>query len=47
MKRSAWSPDKSLLRSNGQWYLVCKSLTAVDKVPMMSLGEPSGAELSR
>jgi hypothetical protein len=37
----------SLLRSGGQWYLVCKSLAGIDKVPMISLSEPPGAELSR
>ena len=41
------SPNKSLLRSGGRWYLVCKSLASVDKVPMISLGEPPAAELSR
>jgi hypothetical protein len=40
-------PNKSLLRSGGRWYLVCKSLAVIDKVPMISLGEPPGAELSR
>jgi hypothetical protein len=41
------SYNKSLLRSGGQWYLVCKSLAGIDKVPMISLGEPPAAELSR
>jgi hypothetical protein len=41
------SPNKSLLRSGGRWYLVCKSLAGIDKVPMISLGEPPAAELSR
>ena len=41
------SPNKSLLRAGGRWYLVCKSLAGIDKVPMISLGEPPGAELSR
>jgi hypothetical protein len=41
------SPNKSLLRSGGQWCLVCVSLAGIDKVPMISLGEPPGAELSR
>jgi len=41
------SPNKSLLRAGGQWYLVCTSLAVIDKVPMISLGEPPGAELSR
>jgi len=40
-------PNKSLLRSGGQWHLVCKSQAGIDKVPMISLGEPPGAELSR
>jgi hypothetical protein len=37
----------SLLRSGGQWYLVCKSLAVIDKVPVISRGEPPGAELNR
>jgi len=37
----------SLQRAGGRWYLVCKSLAGVDKLPMISLGEPPGAELSR
>ena len=41
------SPNKSLQRSGGQWYLVCKSLAVLDKLPMISLGEPPAAELSR
>jgi hypothetical protein len=41
------SPNKSLQRSGGRWYLVCKQLAGIDKVPMISLGEPPGAELSR
>jgi hypothetical protein len=41
------SANKSLLRSGGQWYLACKSLAFFDKVPMICLGEPPGAELSR
>jgi hypothetical protein len=40
-------PNKSLLRTGGQWYLVCISLAVIDKVPMISLGEPPGAELNR
>jgi len=40
-------PNKSLLRAGGRWYLVCKSLAVIDKVPMISLSEPPGAELSR
>jgi hypothetical protein len=27
--------------------LVCESLAGFDKVPMLNLGEPPGAELSR
>jgi hypothetical protein len=41
------TPNKSLLRSGGRWYLVCKSLAVKNKVPAISLGEPPGAELSR
>jgi hypothetical protein len=41
------APNKSLLRAGGRWYLVCKSLAGIDKVPMISLSEPPGAELSR
>jgi hypothetical protein len=41
------SPNKSLLRSGGRWYLACKSLAGIDKVPMINLGEPPAAELSR
>jgi len=41
------APNKSLLRAGGQWYLVCESLAGMDKLPMISLGEPPGAELSR
>jgi len=41
------SPNKSLLRSGGRWYLVCKSPAVIDKVPVISLGEPPAAELSR
>jgi len=37
----------SLLRSGGRWYLACKSLAGIAKLPMISLGEPPGAELSR
>jgi hypothetical protein len=43
----ATSPNKSLLRSGGRWYLVCKQLAVIDKLPMISLGEPPAAELSR
>jgi hypothetical protein len=41
------APNKSLQRSGGRWYLVCKALAVLDKVPMLGLGEPPGAELSR
>jgi hypothetical protein len=41
------SPNKSLLRAGGRWYLVCESLAGLDKVPMISFSEPPGAELSR
>jgi hypothetical protein len=41
------SHNKSLLRAGGRWYLVCKSLAGIDKVLVMSLGEPPTAELSR
>jgi len=41
------APNKSLQRSGGQWYLECKQLAGIDKVPMISLREPPGAELSR
>jgi hypothetical protein len=41
------SHNKSLLRSGGRWYLECKLLAVIDKVPMTSLGEPPAAELSR
>lgn len=40
-------PNKSLLRTGGQWYLVCKSLAVIDKLPVISVGEPPDAELSR
>ena len=39
--------DRSLQRSGGLWYLVCALLAGLDKVPMISLGEPPGAEFSR
>ena len=39
--------NKSLLRTGGQWYLVCESLAVIDKLPMIRLSEPPGAELSR
>jgi hypothetical protein len=41
------SPNQSLLRAGGWWYLVCKSLAGIDKVPMISGSEPPGAELNR
>ena len=41
------TPNKSLLRTGGRWYLVSKSLAGIDKVPMISLAEPPGAELNR
>jgi hypothetical protein len=40
-------PNKSLLRTGGQWYLVCKEVVVMDKLPVISLGEPPGAELNR
>jgi hypothetical protein len=40
------SANKSLQRSGGRWHLVCKSLAVIDKVPMISLGEPPAAELT-
>jgi hypothetical protein len=40
-------PNKSLQRSGGRWYLECESPASIDKVPMINLGEPPGAELSR
>lgn len=43
----AVTPNKSLLRTGGQWYLVCKEEIVMDKLPVISLGEPPGAELSR
>lgn len=39
--------NKLLLRAGGRWYLVCKEVAVMDKVPMITLGEPPGAELSR
>jgi hypothetical protein len=41
------SPNKSLLRSGGRWYLLCNEVVVMDKRPTISLGEPPGAELSR
>jgi hypothetical protein len=41
------SPNKSLQRAGGRWYLVCKALAGIDKVPMINLGEPPDVELSR
>jgi len=46
-KCCARAPNKSLLRSGGQWYSVCKLLAVIDKVPMINRGEPPAAELSR
>jgi hypothetical protein len=40
-------PNKSLLRTGGQWYLVCKPLAIIDKLPVINVGEPPDAELSR
>ena len=40
-------PNKSLLRTGGQWQLACKSPFVFDKVLVNQLGEPPGAELSR
>jgi hypothetical protein len=37
----------SLLRTGGRWYLVCKSPAVIDKLPVISRGEPPAAELSR
>lgn len=39
--------NKSLQRTGGRRHLVCKSLAGMDTLPMISLGEPPGAELSR
>jgi hypothetical protein len=47
MNLSSVSSNKSLLRAGGRWYLVCESLAVIDKVLVISLGEPPGAELSR
>jgi hypothetical protein len=41
------SANKSLLRAGGLWYSVCKEIVVMDKLPVLSLGEPPGAELSR
>jgi hypothetical protein len=46
-KCCARAPNKSLQRAGGRWYLVCESLAVFDKVPMIGLGEPPAAELSR
>lgn len=43
----ARAPNKSLLRLGDQWYLVCNVVVGLDRLPMISLGEPPGAELSR
>ncbi len=47
VQRQARAPNKSLLRSGGQWFLVCNEVVVIDKVPAISLGEPPGAELGR
>lgn len=47
LKLRLLSPNKSLQRSSGRWYLVCNALAVIDKVPKISLGEPLAAELSR
>jgi hypothetical protein len=39
--------NRSLLRSGGQWYLVCNEVIVLDRLPVTSLGERLGAELSR
>jgi hypothetical protein len=40
--------NKSLQLAGGRWYLVASStVTIMDKLPMLGLGEPPGAELSR
>jgi hypothetical protein len=39
--------NKSLLRAGGRWHLVCKEVAVMDKLPMISRGEPPGAELNR
>jgi hypothetical protein len=46
-KSYAAPPDKSLLRAGGRRYLVYESLAVIDELPMISLGEPPAAELSR
>jgi len=40
-------PNNSLQRAGGRWHLVCESLAVIDKVPVISLGEPRAAELIR
>lgn len=47
MKLAHLSPNKSLQRPGGQWYLECTSLAGINKVPMINLSEPPAAELSR
>jgi len=39
--------NESVLRLGGRWYLVCKALVVMDKLPTISGGETPGAELSR
>jgi hypothetical protein len=41
------SPNKSLQRAGDQWYLVCKPPVVIDKLPMIGVDDPPGAELSR
>lgn len=39
--------NKSLQGAGGRWYLACRSLAVISKVPMMSVGELPATELSR
>lgn len=41
------TPDRTLLRTGGQWYLVCKEMVVMNTLPAISLNEPPVAELSR
>jgi len=43
----AVTPNKSLQLAGGQWSLVCREVAVMDKLPVISVGEPPGAELSR
>jgi len=43
----ALAHNKSLQRSGGRCHLVCVAVVVLDKLPVISLGEPPGAELSR